>query len=346
MKVLNLTILFFILNSTYINAQDKSINEERFVSIGGIEQWITIKGEDKSKPVILFLHGGPGSTMSQFENNIYGRWEDEFVLVHWDQRGAGKTYGRNFPSDVDEEFYVENPLKVEQMAKDGIELTKYILEYLDKQKVILVGTSWGSVLGMKMALKCPELFHLYIGHSQVVNFSKNISYAYKKTNELAISKKDDISIELLNTLGKPPYDNARSYGQLLRIIKKYEGENSIPAPESWWKIAPKYDNEKDSKARYDGDDYSFINFVGHEKLGIPSMVSDIDFERDGLVVNIPVYLIQGEQDILTSKEVTEPYYNKIKAPKKEYFLVPGAAHGLNKSVVDMQYQVIKGELQF
>ncbi|KAA2217221.1 alpha/beta hydrolase [Maribacter flavus] len=346
MKLSNLTFLFFLFYSIYANAQGNSINEERFISIGGIEQWITIKGNDKSKPVVLFLHGGPGSTMSHFENNIYGSWENDFVLVHWDQRGAGKTYGRNFPSVVDEEFYIENPLKVEQMANDGIELTKYIIEYLDKQKVILVGTSWGSVLGMKMALKYPDFYHVYIGHSQVVDFSKNISYAYKKVNEMAINKKDSISLELLHTLDKPPYENARSYGQLLRIIKKYEGENSIPAPESWWKIAPKYDNEKDTKARYDGDDYSFINFVGHEKLGIPSMVSDIDFEKDGLVINIPVYLIQGEQDILTSKEVTKPYFDKIKASKKGYYLVPGAAHGHNQSVVDMQYQVIKESLQF
>jgi pimeloyl-ACP methyl ester carboxylesterase len=341
MKISYLSILFFFLTTSFLIAQNESINEEKFISIGGIEQWITIKGDDKTKPAILFLHGGPGSTLSQFENNIYGGWEKDFVLINWDQRGAGKTYGRNTPSDINEEYYVKNPLKVEQMTKDGIELTKYILDYLDKQNVILVGTSWGSILGMLMILDSPELFDAYVGHSQVVNFSKNINYAYKKVYELAISTEDNISLEILNTLGDPPYDNARSYGQLLRIVKKYEGDNSIPAPDSWWNIASQYDNEKDSKARYDGDDYSFINFVGHEKLGIESMVSAIDFEKDGLVIEIPVYLIQGEQDILTSKMITKPYFDKIKAPKKEYFLVPDAAHGHNQSIVDKQLEVVK-----
>jgi len=341
LKISYLSISIFFLTTSYVVAQNDSINEERFICIGGIEQWITIKGDDKTKPVILFVHGGPGSTMSQFADNIYSIWKKDFVLVNWDQRGAGKTFGRNAPSEINEEYYVKNPLTVEQMTQDGIELTKYILEYLDKQKLILIGTSWGSILGMQMILDSPELFKAYVGHSQVVNFSKNINYAYKEVYKLAISTEDNISLEILNTLGDPPYDNARSYGQLLRIVKKYERDNSIPAPDSWWNIASQYDNENDSKARYDGDDYSFINFVGHDKLGIESMVSDIDFDKDGLVIEIPVYLIQGEQDILTSKVITKPYFDKIKAPKKEYYLVPDAAHGHNQSIVDKQFKVVK-----
>lgn len=341
MKISYLSILFFFLTKTYLISQNESINEERFILLGGIEQWITIKGEDKTKPVILFLHGGPGSTLSHFENKMYGGWEKDFVLVHWDQRGAGRTFGRNAPSEINKEYYIKNPLKVELMTQDGIELTKYVLDYLDKKKLILVGTSWGSILGMDMVLDSPELFEGYVGHSQVVNFSKNIDYAYKKVYEMTKSTEDTISQELLDGLGAPPYDNARSYGQLLRIIKKFESDNSSPAPDVWWKIASQYDNEQDSKARYDGDDYSFINFAGHEKLGIESMVSNIDFEKDGLVIEIPVYLIQGEQDILTSKEITKPYFDEIKAPKKEYFLVPDAAHGHNQSIVDKQLEVVK-----
>lgn len=299
------------------------------------------KSNDKTKPVILFLHGGPGSTMSQYEDNIYGVWAKDFVLVNWDQRGAGRTYGRNAPAVINEEYFIENPLTVEQMTKDGIELTKYILDYLDQQKLIVVGTSWGSILGMQMILDSPALFYAYVGHAQFVNFSKNIQYAYTKVYEMAKNKEDEITLEKLNILGEPPYDNARSYGQLLRIVKKYEAENSIPGPDSWWKIASQYDNEKDSKDRYDADDYSFINFVGDQKLGIKSMVSDIDFAKDGLVIKIPIYLIQGEQDILTSKKINKPYFDKIKAPKKEYFLLPDAAHGFNQSVVDKQLEIVK-----
>ena len=105
------------------------------------------------------------------------------------------------------------------------------------------------------------------------------------------------------------------------------------------------DNEKDTEHRYGGDDYSFIHLVGHKKLGIKSMVSGLDFNRDGFPFEIPVYLIQGEMDILTSKEVTASYFEKIKASKKEYILLPDAGHGLNQSVVDKQYRILKNNLQ-
>lgn len=340
MKILN-SIFFTLLITSFSIAQSKPINESKFVSIGGIEQWITIKGNDISKPIILFIHGGPGSTMSHYENTMYKAWEKNFILVNWDQRGAGRTYGRNAPEEINEEYYIENPLTVEQMTKDGIELTKYILDYLDKQKVIIVGTSWGSILSMQMILDSPALFDFYVGHAQFVNFSKNIKYAYTKVYELAKSQEDKISLEKLDKLEAPPYDNARSYGQLLRVVKNYERKNSIPAPDTWWKIASQYDNQKDYKDRYDGDDYSFINFVGHKKLAIKSMVSNIDFDNDGLVIKIPIYLIQGEQDILTSKKINKPYFDKIKAPKKEYYVLPDAAHGHNQSVVDKQLEVVK-----
>ncbi|WP_299530786.1 alpha/beta fold hydrolase [Ulvibacterium sp.] len=338
------TILLFSIFSLLIKlstAQNISINEERFISLGGIEQWITIHGKDRSKPVVLFVHGGPGSTMSQYNNMMYKQWEDDFVLVNWDQRGAGRTYGRNIPVGADETYWIENPLTVKQMTQDGIALAQYLIQLLNKEKLILIGTSWGSILGTEMALSNPELFYAYVGHAQFVNFSENIDYAYLTVYEMVKNSNDMDSLKKLESLGKPPYTSAKNYGQLLRVIKKYERENSTPAPTTWFGLAPEYDNEKDSKHRYDGDDYSFVHFVGHHKLGIKSMVSDIDFKISGTEFKIPVYLIQGENDILTAKEVNKPYFDKIVAPDKTYFLVTNAAHGHNQSVVERQYEVVK-----
>ncbi len=340
MKIKFHALPFLLIFVAFSHAQNKSISEEKYVTIGGIEQWITIKGKDISKPVILFIHGGPGSTMSQYDDAMYGAWEKDFILVHWDQRGAGRTYGRNAPKELNEDYLIENPLTVEQMTNDGIELTKYLIDHLNKKKVILIGTSWGSILSVKMSLKNPALFYAYIGHAQFVNFSENIGYAYTKVLEMAENNKDNEAIELLGSLGKPPYDNAKNYGQLLRIIKKYERENSQPAPDTWFKLATEYENEKDSKDRYEGDDYSFINLVGHKKLGIKSMVSDVDFKSNELAFKIPVYFIQGAADILTSEAINRTYFDKITAPKKEYFLIPNAAHGFNQAVIDKQYEIV------
>jgi len=315
------------------------INEEKFILINGIEQWVIIKG-DLSKPVILFLHGGPDSPISPYSDNLYKDWEKDFIIVQWDQRGTGKTFGLNAPEELTPEYLKKNPLTVEQMSADGIELSEYLIKQLGKKKIILFGTSWGSVLGVKMATKRPGLFYAYVGHSQIVN-SADYLPIYNKVHSMAEDRKDKDALEVLNTIGKPPYDKARNTGQLFRIVKKYEKENSIPAPESWFVASQKYDNPKDNQNRSDGDDYSFVNYVGDNGLGVQPMNTTINFLKESLVFKIPLHFIQGEEDILTPKDVTKNYFNKIKAPAKKYYLLPKTAHGFNQSVLDTQYKIFK-----
>lgn len=340
--LLSLLFTFFVMSFS-AHAQNPSVSdriqEEKFVSINGIEQWVTIKGTS-SKPVILFLHGGPGSPISPYSDKLYKDLEKDFIIVQWDQRGTGKTFGKYAPEELTPEYLKENPLSLELMTNDGIELSEYLLKYLDKQKVILFGTSWGSALGVKMASKRPELYFAYVGHSQIVNPTIDLNF-YNRIYKMAERKNDKDAVDILNTIGKPPYDRAKKVGQLFRILKKYEGMNSTPAPDNWFVLSPEYDNGKDNQNRSDGDDYSFVNFTGDTKLGVPAMSAGIDLMQDNLNFKIPVYLIQGEEDMLTPKEQTNEYYNKIIAPKKEYYLLPETAHGFNLSVLELQYKIFK-----
>ncbi len=328
---------------TGIYERDTTLNtkivEEKFILINGIEQWVTIKGES-SKPIILFLHGGPGSPLSPYSDNIFKDLEKDFVVVQWDQRGTGKTFGKYAPEELTPEYLKENPLTLDLMTDDGIELSKYLLKHLGKQKVILYGTSWGSALGVKMASKRPELYYAYVGHSQIVNPTIDIDF-YTKIYKMAESKNDKDALELLNTFGKPPYDRANKVGQLFKILKKYERANSIPAPESWFVVSPDYDNAVDNQNRSNGDDYSFVNYTGDNKLGVQSMSAEINLMKTNLDFQIPIYLIQGIEDILTPKEKTKKYFNKIKAPKKKYYLLPKTAHGFNESVLETQIKIFK-----
>ena len=330
------------LNNEHYNFSiiNNKIFEERFIRINGIEQWVTIKGESL-KPVILFLHGGPGSPLSPYADAIYREWQKDFILVHWDQRGSGKPFGRNAPADLSPDYLKSNPLSVEQITTDGIELVEYLVKHLGKQKVILFGTSWGSVPAVLMAVKRPDLFYAYVGHSQLVHPSRNLISVYEKVFQMAQTANDQKSLDVLKSIGVPPYDAAKNTGRLLRIVKKYEGENSIPVPDSLWKISSKYDNEKDSQHRADGDDYSFVNYAGDKQLEVKPMISTINLLKDNFNFKIPVYLIQGEEDILTSKEFTKEYFNKIKAPKKEFILLQKTAHGFNLSVMEMKYKIMK-----
>jgi pimeloyl-ACP methyl ester carboxylesterase len=329
-------ILGLLVTPILSKSQSVQIDEKGFVQINGIEQWITIKG-DRSKPVILFLHGGPGSPLTPYADAMFSGWEKDFVLVQWDQRGAGKTYGRTAPAELTPVFIKSNPLKVEEMIKDGIKVAEYLVKHLGKQKIILFGSSWGSVLGIQLAEARPDLFYAYIGHSQLLYPANDLKLAWQKAYQQVKKAADQKSLAVLDALGMPPYDTARQYGQFFRVLKKYEQLNSTPAPEHWMKISAEYDNEKDNQHRYDGDDYSFVYFEGDKKLGIEPMSRPVS----GLNFKIPIYILQGATDIMTPAEISRPYFDQVTAPKKEFVLLPTAAHGFNEEVVKNIFQICK-----
>lgn len=116
---------------------------------------------------------------------------------------------------------------------------------------------------------------------------------------------------------------------------------SDPFPAAWAELPSGYNNAKDAQHRADGDDYSFVNYAGDKRFGVKSMAESINLLRDIYTFRIPVYFIQGEQDILTPKEITTEYFEKIEAPHKDMFSVPKAAHGFTHAVVDTLYKVVK-----
>lgn len=159
------------------NAQDyaittpNGIDEARYVELGGIEQWITIRGEDRKNPVLLLLHGGPGDATNPWGYAGLRSWLKNFTVVQWDQRGAGRTLGRNGPS-------LAPTITIERMAQDGIELAELLRKALQKYKIVLVGHSWGSTLGVFMVKARPDLFYAFVGTGQVADPTRNYAVAY------------------------------------------------------------------------------------------------------------------------------------------------------------------------
>jgi pimeloyl-ACP methyl ester carboxylesterase len=119
-----------------------AIIEERFIRVGGIEQWISIRGEDRANPVLLVLHGGPGQTYSIF-TPLLRAWEKHFTVVQWDRRGVGKTLGRNGKAGSGEMSFA-------RMVDDGIEVTEFLRAHLHKDTVILMGGSMGNIVGLPL----------------------------------------------------------------------------------------------------------------------------------------------------------------------------------------------------
>lgn len=316
-------------------AANVKLNEQKFVLIGGIQQWIATSGKSCDNPLILFLHGGPGNSLSPYADAIYGTWQNEFTLVQWDQRGAGKTFAAN-PATA------ESALTVERMTQDGIELTEYLTRQFGKRKVILMGGSWGSILGIHMIKSRPDLFYAYVGTGQIVSYRENQNASYTKLITLARAADDQKTVAAIEALGPPPWTNPRNSGILRRATRVYEAKTSAAAPKAWWIPAPEYATAQMQEYFEQADDYSYLQFVGLKGDG---MFSRIDLPRLGMRFDIPVYIIEGSEDLIAVPDVAKHYFDGLIAPEKEYVSVPQTGHDPNLAMVDAQYKILSEKIR-
>lgn len=173
-----------------------SITSLEKIKLGGQDQWILIRGVDRTNPIILFLHGGPGTSNMGLLRRYSSELEKHFLLVSWDQRGAGKSFSAKNP---------ESSMTIDQFILDTFELVNYLRERFNKNRIVLAGHSWGSVLGALTVLKYPQLFSAYIGIAQTVNIAENERISYEWTLEQAKKANDKSAVKLLNDIGYPPY---------------------------------------------------------------------------------------------------------------------------------------------
>jgi pimeloyl-ACP methyl ester carboxylesterase len=312
----------------------RAVDEAGLVPIGGIRQWVVIEGQDCANPVVLIVHGGPGNPNTPFSHTLFGPWTRDFTVVQWDQRGAGKTYAADPPAE-------DEPLSMEQLASDGIEVARYVAQRLGKRKVILMGGSWGSALAVHMAQAQPNLFHAYVGTAQLVG-GADMKVGYARTLELARGAGDAESVGKLEGIGPPPWTNPRSFGILRRVTRKYEALKTDPPPVGWFKFAPGYDTQAYEAAYEAGEDYSFLQFVGRAGDG---MSSRIDLYKLGTRFEIPVFLLQGDEDLVTPPDVSRAYFDSLIAPTKAFIRLSRTGHDPNRAMIDGQLQVLESRVR-
>jgi pimeloyl-ACP methyl ester carboxylesterase len=307
------------------------VDEKGFVTLGGIEQWVTVKGDSCANPIILFLHGGPGNPLSAYADAVYGAWAKDFTLVQWDQRGSGMTFGRSPPGPKD-------ALTIQQLSSDGAELAAHLARRFHQPKVILWGSSWGSILGVHMAKAHPELFYAYLGTSQGVSYRENPAANYAKLLGLARAAQDSAELAVLEGVGPPPWADPRSFGKVRRVVRAYEAKSATPAPLHWWKPAADYATPEATAAYEEGEEFSFLAFVGLKGDG---MFSQVDLPSLGTDFAIPMFFVHGAQDLLFTPEVARRYVDNLKAPQKAFVLLEHAGHDPNQEVVDAEFKLLK-----
>ena len=281
------------------------------VELGGVEQTIYLRGHDRSKPVMLILHGGPGVPLMPLARESGLRLEEHFVVVHWDQRGAGNSC----TSDVPDES-----LRLEQYLADTVELANLLRDRFGVEKIFVVGASWGSILGVLAVQRQPELFHAYVGIGQVVDMSRGEEISYEFVLAQAQAEANEAALEELATI-HPPYPTTRELLMQRAWLSHYRGDVHLGGGTSIFVsgvlFSPEYPIDKK---------LSFFSCAINSIDRAWGDVQDIDFIHDVPRLEVPVYFFTGRYDYNTPFELVEEFSRALIAPHNEIIWFEESAH--------------------
>lgn len=318
------------LPDTTCTAPGQAVDDKGFVRIGGIDQWVRIKGASCANPVVVLVHGGPGNPTTPFADKFYRSWEQAFTIVQWDQRGAGMTYLRNPVTD-------DVPLRVAQLRDDGIEAARFAARRFGKRRVILVGGSWSSVLAVHMAKAAPGLFCGVVLNAQVTGLLPTRD-SVGTVLARARAAGDADAVAKIEALGPLPWTDPRAPGVFRRVLRKVEALRTDPVPAAWKGSPPEYRTPAYEAAYDAGEDYSWLQFVGLKGDGI---ASTIDLYAPGPKFEVPVLMAQGDEDLLTMPAPSRRWFDFIEAPRKAFVTVPRAGHDPNPPMVAAQLRLLE-----
>lgn len=284
------------------------------VRLGGVNQSILIQAEDVTKPVLLFVHGGPcmpvPGVVSRGQNYAVSTMTKElvkhFVVVFWDQRGAGKSYQKSTPPET---------FRVEQFIQDCEELINLLTKRFHQDKVYLTGHSWGSIIGLTVASRAPEKLHGYVGISQILNWPNNDTICYQWLRTKAENAKDQKTLKKLDELGPPPYLELKKWTDFRRPLIKY---NSII-----------YNSDT---VKHPGMLAAFMIFLNSTEYSLKDIFHSFyssynltytkdlieDFSKINLDtlkrIEIPIAFLHGAHDFHVDGRPVEEFYQALDAP--------------------------------
>lgn len=296
---------------------ENGIDEGIYVDLGGQEQYLLIRGENTDNPVMIWLHGGPSSPEG-FANYYFQKYlVDDYTVINWDQRGCGRTYYRNIKNDPE-----NKTVTFEQAKADLNDLVDYACRRFDKEKVIIVGHSYGTLLGSSYVLSNPERVAAFVGVGQVVTIESDI-YSYEDALKKASAKGDDTT-KMVEAYNK--YVNDSSLLNMMELRKYtapyHKAEKS--ANTIWTGIASPYMGIDDIRW--------FLKQMGslEEYIQLNQQLFDyilsVDVRDYGMEYSVPVGFISGSQDWTTPAKYAQDYYDDITAPEKRIALIEGCGH--------------------
>lgn len=279
-----------------------------FVEIGGIPQWLQIEEESAGNPVLLLVHGGPGAP-TRFASEAWRGWRRHFTLVHWDQRGAGRTFAENGPASSE-------PMRFEQIVRDGIEVAAFLRTHLQDRPIILLGHSWGSAIGVTMVRRRPDLFAAFVGTGMLVNFEDNERENYRRALLKATQSNNRAAIVALSEAGPPPYEDI----DCIRVLRDWsdtlsDGDGDAPQPS----VTPPADRAPE-------DRQALVKGLIFSAQTLYPELCRIDLPSLGLEFTLPMFCLMGTHDQQTPFTLAERYFETISAPYKAVIPFAGCHH--------------------
>jgi pimeloyl-ACP methyl ester carboxylesterase len=298
-----------------------SIAELKKVELNGRQEWISIRGKNRSNPVLLFLAGGPGGTQMAATRYELSELEERFVVVSWDQPGSGKSYNAASKDKITVDTYI----------KDGLSLTDLLRKRFETEKIYLMGESWGSALGIFLADAAPEKYHAFIGTGQMVDFKETEITDYKKAIELAKEKDNKKAVQKLIANGIPPYygkDVTWKSAVYLNYLSDYMAKNPEISNGGYHTPRDMFSSEYGIV-----DSINYLRGVVDTFNRVYPQLYDTNLRKDFTKLNIPIYFFLGKHDVNAPLSLAQDYYDLLKTPQKEivWFEHSGHSPWMNES---------------
>lgn len=286
--------------------------------INGLDHWVSVRGQDRANPVILFVHGGPATptipSLWQFQRPL----EEYFTLVNYDQRGAGKTYRE------DHSPAVATTLRIDTFADDVVAMAEHARRTLGKDKVVLMAHSWGTIPAMRAVLARPDLFHAYVGMGQVINVRDNERISLQYGIDRARAEGNTTALREMTSLLPYPGDAPLTRERIVLARKwpqHYGGMTAYRDEQATWffgaaRLSPEYD--AGDRAALDAGSQFTLGAVLDEFV-------QVDF-KPVRTFPVPVVMFMGRHDYTTPSEPTAQWLAHVQAPYKRAVWFENAAH--------------------
>ncbi|HEY5946034.1 MAG TPA: alpha/beta hydrolase [Kofleriaceae bacterium] len=287
-----------------------SIAELKWVRLGGLDQWVMIRGENIANPVLILLHGGPGMSETGMFRACNSVLEKSYTVVYWDQRGAGKTFDPDTPT---------SSMTVEQFIADLDELVEHVCKRVGKRKVTLLGHSWGSQLGCLYAARFPDKVAVYVGCAQIGDSLRSETLSYSIALDAARRAGNRKAVRELLAIGAPPHDGKRLWVERM-WLNRLEGALKLKA---LWKLGRVLLADKEGSIF---DAFTTFRALRWTLDVMWREVTNLKLPELVPALKMPTFFMLGRKDHWVPAEASIAYIDALIAPSKQVIWFDESSH--------------------